>query len=148
MNKKIIITENQLKKIILENRKTELDFLRLDFAKAAQKVYDEWEQDEDGHCDWLGYGGICQDIAEAICDVLLEHDYECSSVSATIGEQHVYTIVKTDDGVYEVDISPYTYETGGGYCWKKIPNVIFDENDIIISRLSSDPEEYEMFIDN
>jgi len=33
-----------------------------------------------------------------------------------------------------VDIPPYTYETGGGYNWKKIPDVTFDASDIVFYR--------------
>lgn len=121
--------------------------LKNDLIKAAQKEYDEWEQNEEGYCDYLGYGGICQDIAEAMANVLSENGIECSTVSQQIGEQHVYVIAKTEDGVYEVDISPYTYESGGGYCWKKIPNVVFDQSDIIINRLSPDPEDFEQYVD-
>jgi hypothetical protein len=35
---------------------------------------------------------------------------------------------------YEIDIHPSTYETGGGYDWKKIPDVVFDGDDIFIGR--------------
>lgn len=121
--------------------------LKNELVKAAQKEYDEWEQNEEGYCDYLGYGGICQDIAEAMANVLSENEIECSTVSQQVGEQHVYVIAKTEDGVFEVDISPYTYEKGGGYCWKKIPNVVFDKSDIIINRLSPDPDDYEQYVD-
>lgn len=124
-----------------------LNDLKSDIAIAAQKVYDDWEQNEEGYCDELGYGGICQDIADAICNVLINNNIECTPVPEEIGEQHVYTVAKLDDGIYVVDISPYTYETGGGYCWKKIPDVIFDENDIIINKLSADPEDFQNYID-
>lgn len=122
--------------------------LKPELAKAAQKVYDDWEQNEEGYCDWLGYGGICQDIAEEMCDVLNKYHIECTTVSQEQGEQHVYVVAKTQDGVYSVDISPYLYEKGGGYCWKKIPNVEFDQRYINISKLDSDPEEYYKYIDN
>ncbi len=35
----------------------------------------------------------------------------------------------------------------GGFTWKKIPDVKFERNDIVISRLSSDPEEYRNYVD-
>ena len=47
--------------------KSELNHLRPELASAAQSVYDEWEQDEDGNDEMLGGGGICQDIAEKFC---------------------------------------------------------------------------------
>jgi hypothetical protein len=145
--KTLVITESQLKFIIENIDKQSIFNLSNELISAAQKVYDDWEQNEDGYCDYLGYGGICQDIADAICSVLLENDIECATVSQEIGEQHVYAIAKTDDGVFEVDISPYTYETGGGYCWKKIPDVVFETRDLIINRLSPDPEDFNQYVE-
>lgn len=115
------------------------------FAIAAQKVYDKWEQDEEGVDETLGTGGICQDIAAGICDVMSRNGIDCSTVSQSIGEQHVYSICQIQEGVYEVDIPPYSYENGGGYTWTKIPNVKFDETYITIHRLSSDPSEFEQY---
>jgi len=120
--------------------------LKPKLALAAQKVYDEWEQDENGYCDMLGEGGICQDIANAMANVLMDNGIECSTVSQQSGEQHVYVVAKTEDGVYNVDISPYLYETGGGYCWKKIPDVEFDKTYVVIDRLSSDPNEFDDYV--
>lgn len=119
-----------------------------EFIQAAQKEYDQWEQDEEGFCEELGMGGICQDIAEAICRVLSTHGFDCSSVSQQVGEQHVYAVAKAEDGVYEVDIPPYVYETGGGYCWKKIPGVRFDDSCIVVNLLSSDPEDFEKYTED
>lgn len=115
------------------------------FAAAAQKVYDQWEQDEDGMDEVLGTGGICQDIAAGICDVMSWHGIDCSTVSQSQGEQHVYSVCQIQEGVYEVDIPPYSYENGGGYTWTKIPNVKFDESFITIHKLSSDPSEFEQY---
>jgi hypothetical protein len=115
---------------------------RADFASVAQKVYDEWEQDEEGYDEELGGGGICQDIAAGISDKLNDMGYEATTVSAQTGEQHVWAIAKTDEGVVEVDISPYTYETGGGYSWRKIDNVVFDANDVIVNVIDADPEAF------
>lgn len=159
MYKNFVLTESE-KKEILElhkkhgykkplNEQTDTDTLfslKSKLALSAQKVYDEWEQDENGYCDMLGEGGICQDIADAMADVLLNNGIECSTVSQLSGEQHVYVVARTEDGVYNVDIPPYLYETGGGYNWKKIPDVEFDERYIVINRLSSDPDEYYDYI--
>jgi len=114
---------------------------------AAQSEYDQWEQDEDGMDVELGSGGICQDIAGEMASVMNSHGIDCTTVSQAIGEQHVYCICKLQEGVYEVDISPYVYETGGGYNWKKIPGVRFDESHLSVRRLSHDPNEFEMFSD-
>lgn len=111
------------------------------FCKAAQKVYDSWEQDVDGNDLELGSGGICQDIADQFTTVLSSNGINCGIASAEIGEQHVWTVAWEHDekindeyNAYSIDIYPSTYETGGGYNWKKIPGVIFDQNDIIIEK--------------
>ena len=130
----------------LNNNSNVLLKLKSELAVAAQKIYDEWDQDENGYCEMIGEGGICQDIADAMADVLSNHNIECTTVSQTIGEQHVYVVAKTDDGIYSVDIPPYLYETGGGYCWKKIPDVEFTERYVVIDRLSSDPNDFDEYI--
>jgi transglutaminase-like putative cysteine protease len=140
---------SRIRNIMDLNEQTDTDTLfslKSRLVLSAQKVYDEWEQDENGYCDMLGEGGICQDIADAMADVLSNNGIECSTVSQVSGEQHVYVVARTEDGVYNVDIPPYLYETGGGYCWKKIPDVEFDERYLVINRLSSDPDEYYDYI--
>lgn len=137
------------------NENLSLPNLKQSLAEAAQKAYDEWEQDEKGFDEMLGTGGICQDIAEYMTNVLSGYGIECSTVSQQSGEQHVYVVAKIEEdsdileqeGVYIFDISPYTYETGGGYNWKKIPDVKFDESDIIINRLDFDPNSFETYLD-
>lgn len=108
----------------------ELKSLRQEFAAAAQRVYDGWEQDEAGEDPELGHGGICQDIADAIAGVLSDHGIECCTVSAECGEQHVWAVALVDGNAWSVDISPYAYERGGGYSWRKIPGVQFSPEDI------------------
>jgi len=120
-----------------------IESLKQQLAQAAQKVYDEWEQNEEGECDMYGVGGICHDIADAMCGVLTDNGYECTTVSQQVGEQHVYSIAKSDEGVFLVDIPPHSYETGGGYCWKKIPGVKFTEDYVVVDLLSHDPNDEE-----
>lgn len=142
---------SRIRNIMVLNEQTDTDTLfslKSKLAHSAQKVYDEWEQDENGYCDILGEGGICQDIADAMADVLSNNGIECSTVSQSSGEQHVYVVARTEDGVYKVDIPPYLYETGGGYNWKKIPDVEFDERYIVIDGLTSDPDEYYDYIED
>ena len=55
-----------------------------------------------------------------------------------MGEQHVWTMARVAEGIYEVDIPYSEYETGGGYTWKKIPDVRFDHNSIYIGKVPSD----------
>lgn len=108
-----------------------LEALRPQFATAAQQVYDSWVQDED---DEYGGGGICQDIADVIGDVIHQNipDINAGPVSASCGEQHVWVMLYTDTEGFSIDIPYHLYERGGGYSWTKIPGVTFDPNDIEI----------------
>lgn len=116
-----------------------LNALRPALAAAAQEVYDGWIQDEEGHCDALGYGGICQDIAEEhaslIYDVL--DNVDATTWSSNF-EQHVFVVVADDTDAAIVDIPPFVYETGAGYCWTKIPGVQFSPDDIVIYSVDRD----------
>lgn len=114
---------------------TELEALRSDFCEAAQAVYDNWDQDVEGHCDEYAHGGICHDIAEAICDVLYKNEIGCTTFSPSIGDVHVWAVADIEGEAYRVDIIPYLYEQGGGYTWKKIPDIIFEDDDIIIESM-------------
>jgi len=116
--------------------KLELEELRPEFAKAAQKSYNCWHQDEEGMDVELGSGGICQDIASNICGVLVKWRIDCFEQHAETDEQHVWAVAYDEmkEEAYEIDIHPSAYETGGGYDWKKIPDVVFDGDDIFIGR--------------
>lgn len=110
-------------------------------AKLAQKVYDDWEEDD---IDIYAGGGICHLIADAFADYLNFHGIETQTISSNF-EQHVYCISKVKEGIYSVDIHWSYYETGGGYNWKKIPNVVFDGSEIEFFQISpfyQDWEEY------
>jgi hypothetical protein len=123
------------------------DIVKNDMVKVAQKQYDEWEQGGDGQDVELGSGGICHLIADDLIDILYSHKIEnIQSVSSNY-EQHVYIVGQFKEGIYEIDVPHYVYETGGGFTWKKIPNVKFDRSDIVIRRLSSDPSEYSDYVD-
>lgn len=130
--------------------KTLKDILALKplLVKAAQEAYDEWEQDEEGIDPMLGEGGICQDVAENMAHVLSQHGIDCSEVSANAGDQHVYVVAQIQEGVYEVDISPHVYETGGGYTWKKKPNVTFHPDHVMISLIDKDPQTFHQYSDS
>ena len=115
--------------------------LRPQLAAAAQKVYDAWEQDEEGMDDEYGGGGICHDIADAMVMVI---DRSIPGVEATqvdyegTGEVHVPAIAILGDEACDIDSPPGTYETGGGYTWKKMPGVRFEPNDVWISPIDLD----------
>ncbi len=122
----------------------ELKSLRPVFAKLAQEVYDEWDEEDE---DTYAGGGICHLMADKFCEYLQSKGIDCGSVSAQVGEQHVFTVVKTSDGVAEVDINPYTYERGGGYSWQKIPDVELQPSDVAVNILSRNPEDFEQYIE-
>jgi hypothetical protein len=117
--------------------------LRPELARAAQTVYDDWdESDEDTYAD----GGICHFIAEAIVGVLDQHDIDAQTVSS-MAEVHVYTVCAVKDGVFVVDVPYSLYETGGGYKWRKRPGVTFDASDVTLDRLDSDPKNIGQYVD-
>jgi hypothetical protein len=106
-------------------------------AAKAQEVYDLWEQDVDGMDDEYGAGGICHDIASAIVGELGELGVENAlTVHSAVGENHVFVVALVEDGVYEIDIPPQVYESGGGYVWRKIPGVVFDETSVVIGKIA------------
>jgi len=125
-----------LKHLVKENgEKSVQDIFNLvpHLVRVAQSVYDEWEQDDEEGDAELGFGGICQNIAEEISGVLNENGIDATTVDNDgMGEQHVWAVAKVKEGVYGIDIDYNKYETGGGYNWKKRSSVIFSNNDIEI----------------
>jgi hypothetical protein len=107
--------------------------LRRHLAQAAQRVYNEWQPDEE--FDDLAGGGICQDVAAAMAEVISRAipTAETSTVSATTGEQHVWVVTYGGQEAYEIDIPYWLYEAGGGYSWEKIPEVQLRSDDVVIS---------------
>lgn len=126
--------------------------IRLQMAQAAQKVYNEWYQDEEGYDEMYGGGGICHDIAGEIVSVIYGHipGVLAGTVNPSCGENHVWVMTcleeeeVDEDGEqiqgegYVVDVPYYVYETGGGYTWKKIQGVEFSPEDITISFVDPD----------
>jgi len=122
------------------------------FVEAAQKIYDEWEQNEEGVDEILGTGGICQDIAEEMCNVFNRENHNVKFSCYSSGENYDFHVVmyvyfdpeflegNEDDEdnkiLFEVDIPYENYETGGGFTWKKKPNVQFNDNMISVYDLS------------
>jgi hypothetical protein len=109
----------------------------------VQKAYDDWDETE---VDTYAGGGICHILADAICDVLGNNGIECTPVSSS-HEQHVYVAGKFSEGIYIIDIPYHIYETGGGFSWKKIPNITFETGDVTFYRSSSDPADWENYTD-
>lgn len=106
--------------------------LKPQFAAAAQSIYDSWDQTDE--YDEFGGGGICDAISQAISEILSSNNIDYTE-GGHDGDDHSYIIAYNDSESYIIDIPYNVYETGGGYNWSKIDNVIFNENDIIISEV-------------
>jgi hypothetical protein len=121
-----------------------LDSIEHKLIEAAQKVYNRWEQDANGK-DYtgldIGGGGICHLIADKFVDIISNVTEYVTTESADY-MQHVYAIAAFQEGLYKIDIYPYTYETGGGFTWKKIPDIEFEVSDLTIEQLDRDPNEF------
>ena len=113
-----------------------------EICRRVQAEYDSWDQSGEYGDPELGFGGICQDFADVMAEVLNAHGIEAVTQSASCGEQHVWTVAKLEDGIYMVDIPYSIYEQGGGYNWQKIPGVIFEPSDVVIEQMSPDPNEF------
>jgi hypothetical protein len=123
----------------------ELRALLPTFVRLAQKTYDDWSQDPE-HDDLDG-GGICHLIADALVGAMADRGIVCTSVSAHIGEVHVYSVARLASGVWLVDIEPSVYERGSAYTWTKIPDVNFEESDITIELLDPDPKNFRDYME-
>lgn len=107
--------------------------LRAAMARAAQKVYDDWEQNDDGDDEVYGAGGICTDISSAIADVIADRIRDVDfHEGGQDGDDHAWIIVTDGKEAYGVDIPPGVYESGMGYKWTKRKNVRFAANDVDI----------------
>lgn len=118
--------------------------LRAAFAKAAQRIYDEWQQDEDGDDPEHGTGGICSDIMYAMAAIAGRKGLSTLEAGQD-GDDHSWLLVYDDHNAYEVDIPYSIYEYGGGFQWTKKPGVTFRPEDVVISpvdRKLIEPEEH------
>jgi hypothetical protein len=140
--------------------KAKLESLRPQFAAIAQKEYDAWDQSDEIYGDGeVGFGGICHLIAEAWGSMLAEIGINSQTfshsdqvhVSLTVwgdtesreDDEETYPPTKKQIEIFDVDLNPYIYETGGGYTWKKIPDVTIDPSDISIYRQFIDQDDFE-----
>jgi len=124
--------------------KSDLEKIKHHLAIAAQKVYNNWDQ-VDGHDEHYGTGGICDDIAEAMCEVVNQKlpQYGCFHLYDEYAcHTSIYVYDTTAKLIFNVDISPYNYETGGGYTWKKITGVTFSKDMVTISDYMLDYDQY------
>jgi len=116
--------------------------------KAAQHIYDSWEQDDQGHDEEHGSGGICHAIADEFCNVFSKAGISSTSFNSSIGTNHVWTVIKVKEGVYSVDIPPSTYERGAGYTWTKLKGVRFTPDDIVFEHDSTDPSTFNTYLED
>lgn len=112
---------------------SKLKLLRPKIVDAVQKVLDEWKQDEQGFDELYGYGGACDDVAIVIQEVLDQENIR-SMAGGHEGDDHLWIIafsVSTKEAV-GIDIPAGVYECGGGYSWKKKPNVVLSPEDVVL----------------
>jgi hypothetical protein len=114
---------------------SKLKSLRPQMISAAQAEYDAWTGDGDD--PELGSGGPCDRIANAIGDVLAQAGID-STDGGQDGDDHAFLIAYDEKDAYVVDIPPGVYERGGGYNWKKIPDVTFEVDDIVLEKFPRD----------
>ena len=113
----------------------------------------------------IGVGGICHIIADeiigylngagygsnfsacSVSDTYVQHGYVVAWVGYNDedGDEEEDPIEESDDEeddsmlykIYSIDIPYWTYERGGGFTWKKIPDVKFGEGDVEIRLIES-----------
>lgn len=115
-----------------------LDRLRPAMATAAQAVLDAWQVDEEGLDEVYGAGGPCEDVAQALMDVLSSIPGIEMREGGHEGDDHAWLIVWDETEAYAVDIPPGVYETGAGYSWQKLPDVQVQPTDIYIEPIDLD----------
>lgn len=124
-----------------------LDALKPRFAAAAQAVYDEWEQDEEGYSEEYGGGGICDAISAEMSGVVSEGTFAGEVTThdgAAPGDDHAWmAVVDRETGeVWGVDIPANVYETGGGYSWTKKPGVTILPEHVEVWKLDVSADEF------
>ncbi len=116
----------------------QLNRLRPEIANAAQRVIDEWDQNEEGFDEVFGSGGACDEISSEIINIIYDKIPEVEAVfGAPEGEDHEWVVVKNNNEVFIIDIPPNIYEEGAGYNWEKIQNAKISPKDIYIEQLDS-----------
>jgi hypothetical protein len=110
----------------------ELYSIRDQIAIAAQKIYDDWIQDDEGVDAQFGGGGICDEVQRVMADVI-SSNINCElEDGGWEGDDHANLIVSRDDERYLIDIPAQTYESGGGMNWQKLPDIVITPDDVII----------------
>lgn len=124
---------------------SKLNAHRSQMAKAAQAVYEDWEQDEEGVDDHYGEGGICDDVAGAIAHIVDDLGYSAYTHYCeydTHTSLYVYNADVTE--ICLVDIHPHHYESGYGYKWKKKQDVVITADMVTVEDVSHESHIREM----
>lgn len=126
----------KLSKRVASKKPTRNDLMKLrpELARAAQSVYDSWIQ-EDGLDEELGSGGICDQVSDALMEVLSRHGYDPEE-GGHDGDDHSYVVVPVSDSHgFAVDIPWQVYEIKHGhYEYSKKPNVTISSEDVYIDQ--------------
>jgi len=95
-------------------------------AEAAISVYNNWDQNDDGHSEEYGSGGICDKVAEEMASTFedlkpeeLKNWYGFTFYKDWQCHTDFYIVNHEIDAMMEIGLHPSFYETGGGYTWKK-----------------------------
>lgn len=114
--------------------RAQLDALRPQLAAVAQRVYDQWDPDDEDN--EFGGGGICDVVAREMEGVIGSEidDVEIED-GGHDGDDHAWLLVSRGGTTYAVDIPPGVYEVGGGYSWRKLPDVTITPDDVVIEHV-------------
>ena len=125
----------------MENLKSISDLKNLSqkFTEKAQKIYDDWDEED---IETYAGGGICHLIAEEMSSIMWDHGIQSTTYSSDF-EQHVYCIALVKEGIYAVDIHHSYYETGGGFSWNKIEDVEFQPEYVSFYEITSDISQWD-----
>jgi GNAT superfamily N-acetyltransferase len=122
-----------------------IDSMTPEMKAAAQKIYDEWDSDDEDN--EYGGGGICDAISQAMSGALAGNasvDFEIAD-GGQPGDDHAWFIVYNDTEAWGVDLPHSLYERGGGYSWKKVPGVEFSASDIEIFPVEREGLDFDKF---
>lgn len=111
-------------------------------VRSAQEVYDAWEQDEEGFSEEYAGGGICDDVADSMADVMGRAGF---IVRTRHYPEDNHTVVwwLFEDQIYEVDIPFRIYERGSFYRYVKVQDVQLTPDDVTVLHVSDEPDEFE-----
>lgn len=106
-----------------------------DVVEAAQRVLDDWQQDEEGYDEEFGNGGACDAVSRAMAHVLSGISDVAITDGGQDGDDHAFLLIYDDVDAFAVDIPANVYETGGGYSWRKREGIQLSEDDVVIDRI-------------